>query len=83
MPAMPVHKGRPGPRRQGLRRIAACFALALSGCASSITTPLPDLPKSHVSSSMTPQDRQKAVDELTRARDMNGKEAEEQIESSK
>jgi hypothetical protein len=59
------------------------LALALGGCASGITTPLPDLPKSHVSSSLSPQDRKKAVDDLTKAGDTHEQEAQEQIESSR
>ncbi|MFA5901244.1 MAG: hypothetical protein WC829_19250 [Hyphomicrobium sp.] len=78
-----MREGKPAPRWTGLRGFAACFALALGGCASTISTPLPDLPTSHISSAMSPQEHQKAVDELTRARDTHALEAEKQIESSR
>lgn len=70
-----------------LRRTAGCLALALAlalgGCSWGIQTPLPDLPKSKVSTSLSPQDRQKAVDDLARARDTHEQEAEKQIEQSR
>lgn len=78
----------PGKASRGWRRMVGHWGvlvsvLALGGCASGITTPLPDLPDSHVSSSLSPQDRKKAVDDLTRARDTHEQEAEQEIESSR
>ena len=58
-----------------------CLALAAGGC-SSINTPLPDL-KPSVSTSMSQQDRQKAVDELNSKRDTHEQDAERQIEDSR
>ena len=62
---------------------AVCTALILGGCASGITTPLPELPRSNVSTAMSPQERQRAVDELNRAGATHEQDAERQIESSR
>lgn len=83
MHAMPGHHAGGRHHLVGARFAAVCIVTALGGCASSIQTPLPDLPKSHVSSSMSQQDRQKAVDELQKAGATHEQAAEEQIESSR
>lgn len=64
----------------GCRAGLVCLALAAGGC-SSISTPLPDL-KPSVSTSMSQQEQQKAVDELNKKRDTHEKDAEQQIESA-
>ncbi len=61
----------------------ACIALALGGCASGISTPLPDVVRTPVASSVSQQDHQKAVDELQRAGRTHEQDAEKQIESSR
>lgn len=80
---MPGHHAGSSLLPIGARFAAVCLVIGLGGCASSIQTPLPDLPKSHVSSSMSQQDRQKAVNELQKAGATHEQDAEQQIESSR
>lgn len=80
---MPPQMNGRGRRQTPVRCAAVGAALALGGCASTITTPLPELPNSHVSSSMSQQDRKKAMEDLGRARDTHEQDAEKQIESSR
>jgi len=65
------------------RLAAAAVAAILGGCASTITTPLPNMPRSNVSTAMSQQDRKQAVDDLAKARDTHEQEAERQIENSR
>lgn len=82
-------RSMPPARASGERRFAVLrwgvlvCAVALAGCASGITTPLPDLPKSQVSTALSPQDRKKAVDDLTHARDTSEQDAAREIEGSR
>lgn len=61
--------------------ISLCLAFIMTGCSSSISTPLPDL-KPSTSTAMSQQDRQKAMEELNRKRDTHEEEAERQIEAA-
>jgi len=63
--------------------LCVALALTLSGCAAGIQTPLPEMPRSSVSTSMSQQERQKAVNDLTHARDTHEQDAEKQIEQSR
>lgn len=83
MHAMPVRKGGDGRRFVGARIATLAVLVPLGGCASGIQTPLPELPTTPISSSMSQQDRQKAVDELEQAGRTHGEAAEKQIESSR
>lgn len=80
MPPQMIGRGR---RQTPVRYAVVGAALALGGCASGITTPLPEMPSSHVSSSMSQQDRKKAMEDLSRARDTHEQDAEKQIEQSR
>lgn len=80
MDVMPLRKGC--VRQVGAGVAAVCFVLALGGCAGS-TTPLPDVPRSHASTSMSKADQKKAVDDLAKAGQTHEKEAQQQIEQSR
>jgi hypothetical protein len=69
------------PLRRGAA--AAFLALALSGCASGITTPLPDVPATHVAPQLNLQERKKAVSDLEKAGAEHEEAAERQIEQSR
>ncbi len=75
---------RPWPlaARAGLAGAAFGLAVAAAGCTSSISTPLPDL-KPSAASSVSQEDRKKAIDELNHKRDTHEEEAERQIEESR
>jgi hypothetical protein len=83
MHSMPVQKGGNSRRLVGVRVATLAVLVTLGGCASGIQTPLPDLPTTPISSSMSQQDRQKAVDELEQAGRTHEEAAEKQIESSR
>ena len=85
MRVMPMREASIWVRRAGLAAAAAGVAagLALGGCASTISTPLPDLPGSHASTSLTQQQQRQAVDELTRAGATHEHQAEQEIENSR
>jgi hypothetical protein len=59
------------------------MALALGGCASGITTPLPDVPTTHVAPALNLQERKKAVTDLEKAGAEHEQAAERQIEQSR
>lgn len=83
MPSMPpARESAQGWLRVLGSSIVFC-AGALAGCASNITTPLPDLPTSHVSSSLSAQDQKKAVDDLMHVRDTSEQDATREIENSR
>ncbi len=56
--------------------------LAVQGCSSTITTPLPNTAPS-VTSSISPQDRQKEMDELKSKAVTHEQDAARQIENSR
>jgi hypothetical protein len=59
-----------------------CLILAIQGCSSTITTPLPATVPT-VTSSISPQDRQKEMDELKSKAATHEQDAERQIENSR
>ena len=56
---------------------AVCASLVISGCASTNTTPLPDLKRPDADSLLTPAQQQKAIQDLAR------KKAEEEASALK
>jgi hypothetical protein len=60
----------------------ALVALATNGCSTGIQTPLPDL-KSAASTSLTEEERKKAVEELNRKRATHEQDAEQEIERAR
>jgi hypothetical protein len=77
MPAPPRARGTVLLALGGLA--VAAFA---GGCSSSIQTPLPEL-KPISSTSLSQEDRKKAVDELNRKRATQEQDAEHQIQQSR
>ena len=84
---------REGPRGgsveppRAVRRVALgggllCLILAVPGCSSTITTPLPNTAPT-VTSSISPQDRQKEMDELQSKAASHEADAEREIENSR
>jgi hypothetical protein len=74
------------PPRAG-RRVALgagmlCLILAVQGCSSTITTPLPNTAPA-ITSSISPQDRQKEMDELKSKAATHEQDAEREIENSR
>ncbi|CAN1722088.1 Lipoprotein [Hyphomicrobium sp. 1Nfss2.1] len=70
--------------RLAVARLAGVAAgLTLGGCASTMSTPLPELTGSHASTSLTQQQQRQAVDELTRAGATHEHQAEQEIENSR
>ena len=59
-----------------------CLILAVQGCSSTITTPLPDTHPT-VTSSISQQDRKKEMDELQSKAATHEADAERQIENSR
>ena len=59
-----------------------CLILAVQGCSSTITTPLPNTVPT-VTSSISPQDRQKEMDDLKSKAATHEQDAERQIENSR
>ena len=59
-----------------------CLILAVQGCSSTITTPLPTTAPT-VTSSISPQDRQKEMDELKSKAATHEQDAEREIENSR
>jgi hypothetical protein len=83
MKAMQQGKGgrRHGSRLAGIP--AAVLALVLlGGCSTSIQTPLPDLGPT-ASTSLSQEERKKAVDELNEVRATHEQDAERQIEQAR
>ena len=68
------------------RRVALgaciCLTLAVQGCSSTITTPLPNTAPA-ITSSISPQDRQKEMDELKSKAATHEQDAEREIENSR
>lgn len=56
---------------------------ALAGCASSISTPLPDLGASTTTGSLSQQEQKAAVEDLNRQGATHEQDAERQIEQSR
>jgi hypothetical protein len=79
-------RGPVEPRRVA-RRVALaggclCLILAMQGCSSTITTPLPNTAPA-ITSSISPQDRQKEMDELKSKAATHEQDAEREIENSR
>ena len=78
--------GSVGPRcaerRVELGAGLLCLILAVQGCSSTITTPLPNTHPS-VTSSISQQDRKKEMDELQSKAATHEADAERQIENSR
>ena len=68
-------------RRVALGAGMLCLILAVQGCSSTITTPLPDTHPT-VTSSISQPDRKKEVDELQSKAATHEADAERQIENS-
>ena len=82
-----LRRGGSSEPPRAVRRVAQaggmlCLTLAVQGCSSSITTPLPD---THpiVTSSISQQDRKKEMDELQSKAATHEADAERQIENSR
>jgi hypothetical protein len=75
-----------GGRRHGMGlagMTAAVLALALlGGCSSSIQTPLPDLGRT-ASTSLSQEEKKKAVDELNEVRATHEQNAKQEIEQAR
>ena len=69
-------------RRVALGAGMLCLILAVQGCSSTITTPLPDTHPT-VTSSISQQDRKKEMDELQSKAATHEADAERQIENSR
>jgi hypothetical protein len=69
--------------RIALLMAGGCFMLTLAACASGITTPLPDVPSTHVAPALNLQDRKKAVSDLEKAGAEHEEAAEREIEQSR
>jgi len=70
----------------GLAAVGALCALApaiLGGCSTTIQTPLPDLKPVSSTSSLSQEERKKAVEELNKVRATHEQDAEQQIEQSR
>jgi len=83
MQVVPMRGTNVAMRKIGLRFAGIAAGLMLGGCASTVSTPLPDLPSPRASTSLTQQQQHQAVDELTRAGATHERQAEEQIENSR
>ena len=69
-------------RRVALGADMLCLILAVQGCSSTITTPLPDTHPT-VTSSISQPDRKKEMDELQSKAATHEADAERQIENSR
>jgi hypothetical protein len=70
----------------GLAAVGAVCVLAptvLGGCSTTIQTPLPDIKPVSATSSLSQEERKKAVDELNKVRATHEQAAEQQIEESR
>ena len=86
-PRKEPHGGSNEPPRAVAPRVALaagmlCLIFAGQGCSSTISTPLPDTHPT-VTSSITPKDRQKEMDELKSKAATHEQDAERQIENSR
>ncbi len=88
MCGMPPRKGCVRQRHVGAGFAAGCLILLLGGCAS-ISTPLPDTPRTAVApvskedKKKAEADRKKAVEDLAKAAQTNEQQAKQQIDQSR
>ena len=83
MRVMPMREANVAMRKIGVGLAGIAAGLVLGGCASTVSTPLPELSGSHASTSLTQQQQRQAVDELTRAGATHARDAEQEIENSR
>ncbi len=80
-------KFRAAPRRRTIIAAAflllVCAAAALSGCAQTITTPLPDLRRPEADGMLVPAQQKQAIEELAQKKAAAEAQAVKQIESGR